>query len=324
LFAEEEFMSITTNVYYKIRLLYYTNNFYLTATTIPIDSQFVFGCRSICPDIYRGGIPGEVYVSSWFPDDRYRVSFSTDTGRTFRHVYVSDVYPVYAETKPFFMSDREPGVFYIIKAEQVEDLNPWGHHTKLCIEYYRDYGEILEAIFCHDLTKDYEYEEIICDNTTLLEANISNNTIQLHWVNPAGNIRGYHVFRNDTRITGTLLTEPTFLDENLPIGNYEYYVRTYYEMGCVSDSSNHVAVDIELGIASTTLSNQIQVYPNPAFTSITIEAENFNKAEIYNVFGQMLHISSNKIIDVISLSSGIYFVRVYTEKGMTVKKVVKN
>jgi hypothetical protein len=239
-------MAITTAPYYDIRLLYHTNDFFLTATEISIDEQYVFGQMSQgFPDVYRGGLPGEVYISSWFPDNTYKVSFSADTGYTFRHVYISDVHPPGATFYPHFMSDREPGDFYIFQRYEVADANPLGWHIKLCIDYYRDYGEILEATFCHDLTRDYEYEEVICEHTTDLSSEIINaNSIQLQWSNTAENIRGYHIYRNNTCITSEMLTNTIYLDENLSDGVYEYYVRSYYQEGCVSDSSNHVIVKI--------------------------------------------------------------------------------
>ena len=224
-------------------LLGHTYNFYETYTEIPIDSQYV--CYS--PDVYRGGFPGEVYVRSEFLDKSYKVSFSSDTGHTFRHVYISENHSTSNNPPPRFMSDREPGVFYIIKAYEVEDASPWGGHGEFCIEYYRDYGETLEAIFCHDIHKNYEYEEVICDHFSYLESQIINqNAIQLQWSSftESSLIRGYHVYRNNTRITSELLTDTVYLDENLSHGNYDYYVRTYYTFDCVSDSSNHVTETI--------------------------------------------------------------------------------
>ena len=241
LFDESEFIAITTEVYYNIRLLYHTHDFFLTATEISIDEEFVFGLsHGFHPDVYRGGKEGEIYISSWFPDNTYKISFSADTGYTFRHVYVSDVYPPGATFYPHFMSDREPGSFYIFQCYEIPDNDPLGWHIKICIDYYRDYGETLEATFCHDLTKEYEYEEVICEHITSLDATTNQNSIQLQWSNTADNIRGYHVYRNNTRITNAMLTNTTYLDENLPNGVYKYYVRAYYESGCVSDSSNHI------------------------------------------------------------------------------------
>jgi hypothetical protein len=80
------------------------------------------------------------------------------------------------------MSDREPGVFYIIKRYEVEDFNPWGHHTKVCIEYYRDYGETLVATYCHDLTKDYGNTCKAVTNLTSEKCN--ENCILLTWSEP--------------------------------------------------------------------------------------------------------------------------------------------
>jgi len=139
--------------------LYHTHDCAATDEIIPIDSQFVFGSMSgILPDVYRGGLPGEVYISSWFPDWTYKVSFSADTGHTFQHVYINEpVDPVY-DYNVNFMSDREPDVFYIIKYYDVEDTDPWGKHRKICVDYYRDYGDTFVDTYCHDITKDYKNE----------------------------------------------------------------------------------------------------------------------------------------------------------------------
>jgi len=149
--------------YSSNRLLRYSSDFGKTYLEIPIDEEYVFGqVGGMEPDVYRGGLSGEVYVSSMFPPDgAYKISFSADTGHTFRHVYVCEKQCfnpfgiLFGAWIPAFMSDREPGVFYVLQISEVEDTNPLGLHTKVCIDYYRDYGETLVATYCHDLTKDY-------------------------------------------------------------------------------------------------------------------------------------------------------------------------
>jgi len=328
-FEESEFMTIATNVYYNIRLLYYTNDLYLTYTEIPIDSQFVFGQTSQgSPDVYRGGLPGEVYVSSWFPDDKYRVSFSADTGHTFRHVYVSDVYPPGGNTHPFFMSDREPGVFYIIEAEQVEDFNPGGHHTKICIEYYRDYGETLVATYCHDLHKNYGK---ICEPINdLISEKLDNNTIILSWSEPESSlpVKEYRIYRNEQFLLST--TNTIYLDENLSVGNYEYYVVTHYTNTCISGSSNHTIVNIEVGINERENVDKIVIYPNPTTGKLQITSNELqiDNVEIFDIYGKKLleqkaEGRKQKEIDVTDFSSGIYFIKIQTKLGMIVKKIIK-
>jgi hypothetical protein len=284
------------------------------------------------PDVYRGGLPGEVYVDSYFPDWSYKVSFSADTGHTFRHVF-SEYYDPnnYYSFAPIFMSDREPGVFYILRGFEIADTDPWGWHIKFCIEYYRDYGETLEATFCHDITRNYEYEEVNCDHTTWLESKVENdNSIQLQWSSSTEStfIRGYHLYRNNVRITNELLAETTYLDKNLPFGEYEYYVKTYYKEGCVSDSSNHVAETIELGVKE--FGDEIVVYPNPTSGAlhVTSDALQVTDVEVFDVYGKRhaSHVTNNgneSTIDISQLSAGIYFLRLTTEKGFITKKIIK-
>jgi hypothetical protein len=229
------------------------------------------------------------------------------------------------------MSDREQGVFYILRLIEVESTDSWGWHLGLCIEYYRDYGEILEATFCYDLNKNYEYEEVICEHTTSLHSEIVNtNSIQLQWVNAADNIRGYHVFRNDTRITTQMLTEPSYLDENLPVGNYEYYVVAYYANGCVADSSNHVRETVTLGFKDFKDIEDIVLHPNPTGGEFKVQSLKFKvqSIEVFDVYGRNVfpHTANripHTVIDISHLQAGLYFVRITTEQGVVMRKVVK-
>ena len=95
-------------------------------------------------------------------------------------------------------------------------------------------------------------------------------------------------------------------------------------------------------ITSTTLSNQIEVWPNPTTGELRIEngelrtaapvgassAKLINNVEIYDVYGRKqlsiinCQLSIDKI-DISHLQPGIYFVRVVFEGGSSVKKLVK-
>jgi len=230
------------------------------------------------------------------------------------------------------MSDREPGVFYIIHSSTVETFNPWGEHYKRCIEYYRDYGEILEAVFCHDLTRDYEYEEVICNNSTYLEptTEVHFNSVQLQWSNSAGSefIRGYHVYRDNVRITNQLLTTASYLDENLLAGDYEYFIRTFYMEGCISDSSNRVMATIDVGVKETIDLESIMVYPNPTTGELRIKSVEYRveSIDIFDVYGRLLNstiYNLNSTINISHLQAGVYFVKITAEKGVVMRKIVK-
>jgi hypothetical protein len=80
------------------------------------------------------------------------------------------------------------------------------------------------------------------------------------------------------------------------------------------------------GINSYELSDQIKIYPNPVADKLTIESPQRATIEIFNMEGQVIKIiaSNNKaIINVSTLPNGLYFVKVKTEKGIFIKKFVK-
>ena len=73
--------------------------------------------------------------------------------------------------------------------------------------------------------------------------------------------------------------------------------------------------------------NGIKIYPNPASSVLSIENGDLkiNSVEITDFIGKTVIITgknTNKI-DVFALSQGIYFVKIYTDKGAVVKSFVK-
>jgi len=348
-FEKCEFFAIA----YTTKSLYHTNDCSGTQNIIPIDEEFV----SYSADVFRGGLPGEVYISSTFNDTVpgyriFKVSFSADTGHTFRHVYVSDPYyyqgPQYSIS---FMSDREPGVFYIIKFYEIQDTNPDGHHTKFCIDYYRDYGETLVDTYCHDLTKDYPIET--CQTTTDLSAEVlGGNSVFLTWTKPDDElpVAGYRLYRNHHLLTKELLTDTFYLDENLPAGDYKYHLLTHYEGGCISEISNTATVTVVVGITDIGgMKGGIVVYPNPTTGMINVQCLmiNVQNIEIFDLMGRKhegAKAESRKTspnpskgggspfsfgegqgmrLNISHLPQGMYFVRITTEDNVVVRKVVK-
>ena len=93
-------------------------------------------------------------------------------------------------------------------------------------------------------------------------------------------------------------------DYNLEMAyGYNADVKTYY--GCEVDVTY---VDIT-SINENTQTN-FKVYPVPAENEIQIQAEGFQKAEIYSVTGQKLMESTVKKMNVSSLSQGVYMLKV--------------
>ena len=69
------------------------------------------------------------------------------------------------------------------------------------------------------------------------------------------------------------------------------------------------------------------VYPNPTRGMLTISGKGLKRVNLYDLLGQQVAATPsyngiNAMVDTSSLVSGIYLVRVYTENGLCVKRVV--
>lgn len=71
--------------------------------------------------------------------------------------------------------------------------------------------------------------------------------------------------------------------------------------------------------------NNVFLYPNPAsdMTSIISDGLRVISAEIFNINGRKLYQTDAKIINVTSLSAGVYIINIKTDKGNVPKKLIK-
>lgn len=98
--------------------------------------------------------------------------------------------------------------------------------------------------------------------------------------------------------------------------------------GVVLDVDYHKMVDT---FKSNILAedNPISLYPNPTNKEVNISSENIiNSIEVFNSLGQKVYQTNvkakEKVLDINSLSKGVYIIGVNTEKGYTKKKLIKN
>jgi endonuclease I len=84
-----------------------------------------------------------------------------------------------------------------------------------------------------------------------------------------------------------------------------------------------------VGIEENEYAVLVDVWPNPATSTVNIKGENLNAVYIYNAMGQLIlsvdmqGVDGQSVIDVSNFNSGIYFMNVITGNGSSVlKKVV--
>lgn len=93
-------------------------------------------------------------------------------------------------------------------------------------------------------------------------------------------------------------------------------------------SSNTTNFCLNLGLDENSSADAISVYPNPAGEFVTISANDLliEKIELVNITGQVIsavQVASKQIkMDLSAMSSGVYFLKIYTENNSTTKQLV--
>lgn len=102
-----------------------------------------------------------------------------------------------------------------------------------------------------------------------------------------------------------------FFDYNLPIATND--ANTTFEILSKDDFAKDASVT---------------VYPNPVINTVNLSAAStITSVQLYDIQGRLLQIntvnSENAVIDISNRQSGVYFIKVITEKGSKVEKLVK-
>ena len=169
----------------------------------------------------------------------------------------------------------------------------------------------------------------------------NNYKPKLTWEAPQPNdgLSGYYLFRKEGdgeyhRIKLLGANAVTFTDNTVnQEGDYYYRLYAYYgSLDCTSAPANRKyrpnEFELHVYYSPTGLDEndlQVKIYPNPAQTSVTIEADGMSRVEVYNPLGQCVlrkMVSTDKtIIDVQHFSPGPYLIRIETLSGTINKRI---
>ena len=99
------------------------------------------------------------------------------------------------------------------------------------------------------------------------------------------------------------------------------------QFGCDSTVTLHLT--LRVGVTQYDEQYDLTIYPNPTSGILYIESgTNIGRLHLYNAFGQKIKSrlvnGANGSLDLSDLATGTYFIRVETDKGVVVKKVIKN
>lgn len=116
----------------------------------------------------------------------------------------------------------------------------------------------------------------------------------------------------------------------VPTGEYQIVVNHKNTLQGGSQDFSLVVTGINntLSIDSKTLNNNVNIYPNPTsdrlYFNITADIS-LDKVEVYDTIGKRILTSqiSNNSVDISQLTSGVYFVKIYSGESQVTKKIIK-
>ncbi len=151
----------------------------------------------------------------------------------------------------------------------------------------------------------------------------NNNSLTVKWNKPeTGNPVGYNVYFNN-ELVAEKITSLEYTSEN----KCQYVeVRAVYENDMTSIGLVKIVAAEEN--VNDILTHDINIYPNPTNDRLYIEAETeIEDVVVYDIYGRCQQLSAisgqPSVIDVYDLKSGIYFVKINTNEGNIVKRIIK-
>jgi hypothetical protein len=138
----------------------------------------------------------------------------------------------------------------------------------------------------------------------------------------------------DLDVTGTNLTwyansaGTVILPETTPLVHDTTYYVSQSEQTCESDL---LAIHVAEALSNSEFDVQwITIYPNPVKNSLYLTAiDTIEQLEVFTLNGQKLKLdkisshNNRKSIDFSDLETGVYLVKITTDKGLSVKRVIK-
>lgn len=180
---------------------------------------------------------------------------------------------------------------------------------------------------------------------TLLQANLAaGGSVNLDWEPYFGvDYSTFYIYRSINQGAFELLNSLASnqfnyndTDADVNVNDYSYYIGIIVD-DC-SDGNKSLTntttlksnllfiVDGALSDGEVDFYNQISLFPNPTDNIVYLKnSENItiNKIEIYNNIGQLIETTKKDFISLNSYSSGLYFFKIFSSKGVLIKRIIK-
>ncbi len=127
---------------------------------------------------------------------------------------------------------------------------------------------------------------------------------------------------------GNILFKAKTRSNLAPGASVHSIARIFYDYSQAATTNDATTLFGIMGTGTVTNDPSVTVYPNPTKDLVNITSRNvIQSVNLYDVQGRLLQTEllnhTNATLDISQRASGIYFVKVYTDGGVMVEKIVK-
>lgn len=167
----------------------------------------------------------------------------------------------------------------------------------------------------------YLFDNLLTDldlsqHTNLFQVELNSNQLTSFRIDNGNNVNLQRLFiYNNPNLSCAQVDDVTYADTQVTNGVWFKDATTTFSTDCAALLTNEDFT-----------STEFKIYPNPVQSILHIDnALDLNKVEIYSITGKKVKFITNNLseIDVNELESGIYFVKLFTNKGITTQKIIK-
>ena len=127
---------------------------------------------------------------------------------------------------------------------------------------------------------------------------------------------------------GGILLKIKTLNNLTPGTTINNNAQIFFDYAAPITTPTEASVVQALGVTENNVDKSIKIYPNPTHSVININGDfNIQSIQLYDIQGRLLltnlGISNEAVLDISEKSNGIYFVKITSDKGIKVEKIIK-
>ena len=175
-----------------------------------------------------------------------------------------------------------------------------------------------------DVSESNVLSSLSCSDNQITSLDLSQNTVLAGFTCENNNLTGLDIKNGNNTIINTFSTlgNPNLTCIN--VDNETYCTTNWTNIDPQTSFSEDCATF--LGVDDEILAEGLKLYPNPVSDILSVDSKiAIQKIEIYSILGQKVkEINSDfNSISTNHLSRGIFLIKIYSEKGIAVRKLIK-